>query len=390
MLIRFTDITEHLKYPPAVKGRLSSYHSSIILYSAQNFMSTRKFRRQVINTLNTITYLVIHDEELPASWSESSPLLSDAQLVDEFDCKDSLGSLFLAESDIEWDVEEIEASTTATNEPPNKVTAVPEEPLQPVEVTRPNIPTQLHHSPDTAKITNIEDLSIQPPMYPQVDFSRPWFSATDMGVTYAIYPSLPQIPTTQREISITTDVSCIPEYALLDLFPSHVMQTRGAEMYDRVAGLDWDDVLGVILPIKGFTPKQVKDNIVKYPHLYKITRLVDGKQVSFHKMIEVDGELRSTTDVWDELPDTKHIPKTTAFVKEYVIRRYLLERDIRGVDHSSKIFGDLSPFLTLFLPASDYSKFGYKDPLHLAKCCVQSRVAYKQSRNPVLRRFADE
>lgn len=386
MLIRFTDITDQLKYPPAVKGRLSSYHSSIILYSAQNFVSTRKFRRQVINTLNTISYLVIQNEELPSGWSESSPLLSENQQVDEFDCKDVLGSLFLSESDIEWDVEEIEqpVSTVAANFVPPSDTVesaiVPPANNYTTEVT------------STTKCTNIEDLSIQPPVYPQVDFSRPWFSRVDkaMGITFAIYPSIPQIPTTQREISMTTDVSIIPEYALLDLFPTQVMPTRGSDMYEAVDRLDYDTDLGVILPIRGFTAKQLKDNIVKYPHLYKLTRLVDGKQVAFHKMIEIDGVLHNTLDVWDTLPDTKHIPKTSAFVKEYVVRRYLLERDVKGVEHSSKLYGDLSAFLTLFMPASSYAKFGYRDPVELAKKCVQARVSYKQSRSPVLRRFADE
>lgn len=387
MLIRFTDITDQLKYPPAVKGKLSSYHSSIILYSAQNFVSTRKFRRQVINTLNTISYLVIQNEELPADWSETSPLLSENQQVDEFDCKDVLGSLFLSESDIEWDVEEIDppVSTVAANFTP------PEDAVESVVSSSLVNSSPIELSP-AVKCTNIEDLSIQPPVYPQVDFSRPWFSRvdTDMGITFSIYPSIPQIPTTQREISMTTDISVIPEYALLDLFPTQVMPTRGSDMYEAVDGLDYDIDLGVILPIKGFTAKHLKDNIVKYPHLYKLTRLVDGKQIAFHKMIEIDGVLHNTLDVWDTLSDTKYIPKTSAFVKEYVVRRYLLERDIKGVEHSSKLYGDLSSFLTLFMPASSYAKFGYRDPVELAKRCVQARVAYKQSRSPVLRRFADE
>lgn len=392
MLISFTDIPEHLKYPPAIKGKLSSYHSSIILYAAQNFVSTRKFRRQVINTLNTITYVMVQGDPLPEGWSESSPLLSEQQVIDEFDCKSVLGKLFLSESDIEWDVDEIEPKSDALV----GVSATREAAVNPITTWTAPVDTSTQVNPPTttqsARPTNIEDLSIQPPIYPQVDFSRPWFSRLDpdMGITYAIYPSLPQIPTTQREISITTDVSLIPEYALLDLFPNQIMQTRGSEMYEHVPGLECDDILGVILPIDGYTTAQLRDNIVRYPHLYKLTRIVDGKPVPFHKMIEIDGVLHVTSEIWDRLPDTARIPKTAAFVKEYVVRRYLLERDIHNVTHASKLFGDLSPFLTLFLPASLYTELGYPNSTELAKACVESRVAYKQTRNPVLRRFADE
>lgn len=107
MLTKFTDIPDRLKYPPNVKGVLSSYHSSIVLYAAQNFVSTKKFRRQVINTMNTITYHVVNSNELPAGWSESAPLLNEDLLIDEFECKDTLGVLFIDESDIDWDVDEI-------------------------------------------------------------------------------------------------------------------------------------------------------------------------------------------------------------------------------------------------------------------------------------------
>lgn len=399
MLIKFTDIPDRLKYPPAVKGVLSSHHSSIVLYAARNFRSTKKFRRQVINTMNTITYHIVNGEETPAGWSESNPLLDDDKLVDEFEAKEQLKSLFIDEADVDWDVEEAEYEASATVLKPKSTTVnfPPDIPVQLHRVGQPDvlttfaeIPAVIANSEKPKRVCNIEDLSIQPPQYPQMDFSTPWFKGNYMGVEYAIYPSLPAIPTKQREISITTDVSIIPEAALLDLYPAEVMQTRGSDMYQPVEGLKFDPRLGVLLQVDGFTEAQVIDNIIRYPHLYNIRRVVDGKQIAFHKMIEIDGQLVNTGDVWDTLDDTNYLPKSTSFVKEYVIRRYLLERDVKGVDHISKIFGDLSPFLTLFMPSDAYSEFGYSDSADIARQCVTARVKYKQSRSPVLRRFTDE
>ena len=383
MLIQFTNIPEKLKYPPTVKGILSSYHSSIVLYTARNFKSTKKFRRQVINTMNTITYHVINQNELPDGWTENNPILAEDLLVDEYTCRDELGALFIDESDIEWDVDEIVSTDEVT---PSK----PAEPsVRPAAVSA-GVVVRRNTAPKESAKTNIEDLSIQPPNCPQVDFSKPWFSRSEQGITYAIYPTLPAIPTTQREVSITTDVNMIPDHALLALYPNTIMQTRGSALHEKVEKCEWSDELGVIFKIDKFNKRQIIDNIVKYPHLYNVKRYVDGQLVPFHKYIEIDGVLQVTGEVWDTLPDTKNLPKTTPFVKEYVIRRYLLERDVAGIDHTSKIFGDLSPFLTLFMPQDSYAKFGYTDAVDIAKKCVNSRVAYKQTRNPVLRRFLDE
>ena len=81
------------------------------------------------------------------------------------------------------------------------------------------------------------------------------------------------------------------------------------------------------------------------------------------------------------------IPYNREFVKEYVVRRYLLERDIYHIHHVYPMFGRLDPFLTLFMPYEEYKKNGYNNSVDIAKQCVKSRVSYKTSRNPVLRRL---
>jgi hypothetical protein len=116
-------------------------------------------------------------------------------------------------------------------------------------------------------------------------------------------------------------------------------------------------------------------------------REIDGKQCSFYSHIEIDGKLVNILDIWDELPESQIIPKQADFIKEYVVRRYLLERDIDGIKHKYPMFGDLDPFLTLPLTIADYKDFGYTDAVKLARQCVASRVNYKVSRNPIVRRL---
>ena len=176
---------------------------------------------------------------------------------------------------------------------------------------------------------------------------------------------------------------------LLNLFPTEFIRTRAECMYEEHPGIKCDSQLGLILPIKGYTEKQLRDNIIKYPHIFKLMKCVEGSFESFYSTIEIDGQLHKISEVWKNLPESKSIPYTKEFVKEYVVRRYLLERDIKHIDHKYKIFGSLDPFLTLFAPADFYVFAGYKKPVELAKSCVIARVNYKQSRNPVLRRLAD-
>ena len=71
------------------------------------------------------------------------------------------------------------------------------------------------------------------------------------------------------------------------------------------------------------------------------------------------------------------------FIKEYVARKYLLDRD-NGVQQKFPLRGSLEPYLTLFAPPEFYKGM---NPIELAKTCVKTRVKYLQSRNPFLERY---
>ena len=127
----------------------------------------------------------------------------------------------------------------------------------------------------------------------------------------------------------------------MNLYPKQLIHTRSAKMYERVDGLQYDDELGVIIPVEGFTSDQVIDNIIQYPHLFKLRKLnQEGKPANFYTSIEIEGELLPIEEAWNSLPESQVIPRDSEFVKEYVVRRYLLEVSV-GKEHKYKLYGTL-------------------------------------------------
>lgn len=372
-MIKFTTISDRLPYPPAIKGRLSSLHSDIIAYVSSHYDGTASYRQNVVNVMNTLSYMLMSGDSMPVKYSANDPL--NISVIDDDITKPVLGKIHLHSRSIDWDIE--------------PSVDVKLEPLQSVDTVIESEP-KLNNVIRTERPTNKEDLYLKPPVVAQFDFNRPYMQKMIGMDMYTIYTSIPEIPTKQNEISVTTDVDKMTYEDVMKLYPNHIIHTRAAALYEHVDGIDYDDTLGLILPIKGFTKKQLIDNIIKYPHIYKISKVVDSEIVSFYTTIEIDGQLHKTLDVWDSLPESKVIPKSAEFIKEYVIRRYLLERDVKHVEHKYPIYGHLDEFLTLFAPSDTYIEMGYKDVADIARKCVKARVAFKRSRNPVLRRLLDE
>lgn len=365
--MNFTSIPDKLKYPPKVKATLSTYHSSIVSYVVDNYKDSVSFRRAVLGVMNTLTYRVISGDSIPDTWNASSPLEG---LVCESDdtLKYHLSKLgvYVDLSDVRWDVTPAEVVTQEE---------VRQQPVAPIKESA----------------TPKENLYIRPPVVPLFDYSRPFASASIGGEQFVVYTSLPEVPTKQNEISATTDVEKLSNFQLLALFPNTFIRTRDVSMYEPFEGLELDPELGLLLRFSHFSKEDVRNNLIKYPHIFQLKKVMeDGSVVNFYSTIEIDGTLHKIQDVWNDLEDTEGLPMVPEFIKEYTVRRYLLERDILHVDHKYKMFGTLDPFLTLFAPAEMYRQFGYDDAVDLARKCVQSRVSYKQSRNPIIRRINNE
>lgn len=369
MLIKFSQLSDKLRYPKSVKGQLSTLHAEVISYVCSHFSRSYSYRKCVVNTMNSLSYYILSGDSLPPSWASNNPL-EGLPLIDSDICKDVIGSLYILEKDVLWDIDPADCDVQS--------------PLSKTPTSLINVDSK--PSPSTTNFidpTPKQDLYIQPPVTPTFRYDKPWMSYKVNGEPFVIYTSLPEIPTKQNEISVTTDVNKLTDSDLLNLYPNRFIQTRAKEMYSPHPNMLYDDCLGSILRIDGFTDDQLKDNIVRYPHIFRLYKVVNEDIVSFYNTVEIDGKLYDTKDVW---ADITSYPYSSDFAKEYTVRRYLLERDVAQIDHKYPIFGSLDPFLTLFTTPKDYQNLGYNDPIEMAKQCVIARVKYKQSRNPMIRK----
>ena len=339
------------------------------------FLETGKFqvstRKTIIHLINGITYLYITGDAIPDVWDSTKPFECKADFLEylaSIDAKykdDSvLGDLFVSYQSVDWsELNDIESkSDTPIYESSNT------------------------HSQPTkgSEETPKENLWLKPrdiPRYIPADDDA-WMKVRKGDKLYTILKSYPVIPTRQRDITITTEVNRMADSDIDKLYPKQFIRTRKPCMYEPLDVAYMHEQLGLILKICDFTREQVIDNIIKYPHLYIIRRVVDGASKNFFADIEIDGTLYPVMDVWDTLDDTKNLPKTKEFIQEYVIRRYLLERDIKHIEHKYPMDCNLQPYLTLFMPKSMYAKYGYTG---IGRDHVKSRVSYLQSLNPMLR-----
>lgn len=370
-------------YPSTVRAMLSTAHGNVVSQFISAGKSDAASKKKVVHILNCISYMFLSGDSISPSWSIDDPMSTykdiDEDILETFLSK---YNLYISSSkEVDWKsavsemkVDESHESIAIDNFSRSKSS------LEATVTTQESITNP----------TDKSDLYIQSPTVPQFDSKSVWASGFVDGTQYCIYSSLPKVPTKQNEISVTTDVNIMTDSELRKLFPNKLIRTRATSMYEGQTNLRLDPILGVILPIEGYTEDELVDNLIKYPHLFRLTREIDGELKSFYNSIEIDGELYNITDVWKDLPESKYIPYSKDFLKEYVVRRYLLERDIKGIQHRYSMYGSLDPYLTLFTSIQDYINMGRKDILDIARQCVQARVNYKRTRNPILRRIDND
>lgn len=390
-LIKFLQLTNAIIYPPQHRAKLSTYHSAIISYAIDHFENTRRFKNQILSILNTISYKVVMGDALPTNWVAENPAVN-LELLPEDILRDGLDSnLYISSRDIDWSGLEEHSVTEDTSPVSNSADSsdvlissklITPKPVESVA----SIVATLQNKKITSP-TPKEDLYLKPPTIPSFDANEIYISGWVDGNELAIYKTLPLVPTRQNEISVTTDIDTMLLVDLLNLFPNQIIRTRYSSLYNRVPNIYYHELLGSILPICDFDQTTLIDNVIRYPHFYKMMRQVDNQLEPFCKYIEIDGQLYDTLAIWPALPESDVIPKNAEFIKDYVIRRYLLERDKLHIQHKYPLVGTLDPFLTLFMPGDEYIKLGYSDLEFLARSCVKSRVAYKKSHNPIYRRL---
>lgn len=392
--IKISQIIDKLNYPSISKGVLTKLHANLLTNEFKEYTGTRQCKYTIVKRLNTILYIVISHDTFPDNWSSENPgqNLPD---IEENILKDNLGELYISPTAIIWDIpitKEIEPEMITPKQSTNKETSFKEK-LNKKITTNTVIDNSTYIPPspkDYDKVivnTPKSDLYLQPPKVPKLDVNSIFAQKYLEGSLYTIYSSLPIIPTKQNEISCTTNVELMTDKDLLQLYPNQLIQTRQPCLYKEVKDIELHLALGLILPIHGYTREELIDNIVKYPHIYKLTRQINGELTPFYSNIEINGELHPIAAIWKTLPEAYTIPYIAEFVKEYVVRRYLLERDVNGIKHKYPIFGELDPYLTLFMPYKHYKEYVNLSDVELARKCVEARVNFKRSRNPVLRRI---
>ena len=385
--IKFTNISENYQVRPQYKAELSKIYSSIITYVMGHYDGTLKYRQQVVKVLNIITFAKYTDELLPSDWLIGRPFENIPE-YSEAEIEDSLSDIYLTVDAIDWDISPVDTPTADVSNSSIPISAVTS--YKPIQKSAAVSSALLPEYNPTEGITPTPptDLYIQSPEVPQFNISKPWIQKRCGSDLLTIYTTIPEIPKKQRDISITTDVNLMTEKDLLNLYPNQFIRTRAAILYEQQAGQKFDPIYGYITPIDGYDEDTILKNIIEYPHFYHAVRSQNNKLESFYSYMEIDGELVDTLEVWDSLDISDKIPKHTEFIKDYLMRKYLLDRDIKHKEFKYPLYGTLDPFITLFMPASEYKNLGY-DPVDLAKQCVLSRVSYKQSRSPVLKRIRE-
>jgi len=234
----------------------------------------------------------------------------------------------------------------------------------------------------------VQALNLFHPIMPQPDINDIRYSAVIDGREYCIYGDA-VVPWAQCQITAVSDISKFSTSDILNLFPDIRVYTRSQYLYQKYDNTEYDEDLGTVFKISGYTKSQIIKNIIEYPHLEGLDRIVKVKGVEtllpFWKHIELNGEIYPTTSVWSELPDTKNLPKTESFMNEYVVRKYILDSN-NGVEHKYKMRGSLKPFLTLYANPAYYEKYGY-DPLEIGKKCIEARRSFAFTRNPILKKL---
>lgn len=214
-----------------------------------------------------------------------------------------------------------------------------------------------------------------------------WHQGESDGYDFCIYVSTPIVPAIQNDITVTTDVTKCRPADLVHLFPVVRNYPRFEWMYKNIPGAIHHEVLGSILPIDDYTEEQLIDNIVRYPVVSGMYRREENQRIPSWRWVEVNGELVSTLKLWDTLPISKVLPHNKKIVAEYYYRKYLLDRDIKGMKYKYPIEGTMKPFIMLFTTKEEYASMGYTNPVELARQCVENRVSYIQTRNPIIRRI---
>lgn len=427
-LIKFLELADYYQKkckPPAVATKVSTAISTMV-YEYRFDVSTRKGRIHFCDLVNLVVYSYLND---PVYQYVEGQL---PNISDDVDIKSELGDLYLTLDQVDFsnvddfneDVEVGQPAVTSSSKVINE--SLVHSPslesktdghidLDNVSVVDLMLESQQEHKEEEFHIPpgyelfyadttrdgykvsqDRSDISLLTCIMPAIDCTQIYLKSLDLaGRPIDVYPTLPTIPTNQCEVSATTNIDTMIDMDFLKMFPNEVIRARHPMMYGtftdvvNVHGdpmeIEVDEVLGYIPVINGYTREQIIDNIIKYPQFTYWYRQEGRDRTPFTKYMEIDGELvprmkwlRESKD-----PDLNNVPGNEYFIKDYMYRKYILDEEYGGIKHKYPPFGTYGPFMSLFMPTELYQKFGYKDVANIGRQCVQNRIDFFRSRNPL-------
>ena len=427
-LIKFLELADYYQKkckPPAIATRVSTAISTMV-YEYRFQVSTRKGRIHFCDAVNRVVYSYLND---PVYQYVEGQL---PNASDDVDIESELGDLYLTLDQVDFsnvddfneNVEVREPAVTSSskviNEPLVQSPSLESKPDEHIDLDNvsvvdlmlesqqvhkeeePHIPPgyELFYADSTSDGYKVSqdrsDISLLTSTMPAIDCTQIYLKSLDLaGRPINVYPTLPTIPTNQCEVSATTNIDTMIDMDFLKMFPNEVIRARHPMMYGtftdvvNVHGdpmeIEVDEVLGYIPVINGYTREQIIDNLIKYPQFTYWYRQEGRDRTPFTKYVEIDGEivprmkwLRESRD-----PDLNNVPGNEYFIKDYMYRKYILDEEYGGIKHKYPPFGTYGPFMSLFMPKELYQKFGYKDVASIGRQCVQNRIDFFRSRNPL-------
>lgn len=427
-MIKFLELADYYQKkckPPVIATRVSTAISTMV-YEYRFQVSTRKGRIHFCDAVNRVVYSYLND---PVYQYVEGQL---PNASDDVDIESELGDLYLTLDQVDFsnvddfneDVEVREPAVTSSskviNEPLVQSPSLESKPDEHIDLDNvsvvdlmlesqqvhkeeePHIPPgyELFYADSTSDGYKVSqdrsDISLLTSTMPAIDCTQIYLKSLDLaGRPINVYPTLPTIPTNQCEVSATTNIDTMIDMDFLKMFPNEVIRARHPMMYGtftdvvNVHGdpmeIEVDEVLGYIPVINGYTREQIIDNLIKYPQFTYWYRQEGRDRTPFTKYVEIDGELvprmkwlRESRD-----PDLNNVPGNEYFIKDYMYRKYILDEEYGGIKHKYPPFGTYGPFMSLFMPKELYQKFGYKDVASIGRQCVQNRIDFFRSRNPL-------
>ena len=169
--IKFTDISDKYDVSRVVRGKISELHAKLITYVVSHFRNSNQYKQQVVDALNIITYAVYANDPLPFNWSAKDPFNNMPQ-IEESLLQETLGDVYLTVDGVEWD---IEPSYNDSVDIFTKYASVQSSSAVSSSKQKSVKPTQSFSSPlGVTKPTMKQDLYIQSPVVPQIDYSKVW------------------------------------------------------------------------------------------------------------------------------------------------------------------------------------------------------------------------